>query len=484
VKLELAVSDVGITLETGQAAWETARDLLARTGLCVTHPRLRRDLAGKPGILFREDRALIAPELFAAHYPSPFTLRDRTAQAPPGPATPPAVAPDTARVNAGGFSMDVVDWRSGAVRPATVADLTESVRIVEAAGCGGPYCVTPQDAPPMLRDVVTYKCCFENGRAVRAAYYSNPRQSRFIERMCAVMGEPFDIILATVSPLKMSDMDLDNLYDSADRGKEYPVRIVGYGVPGIGSPAGLAAGAALVMAENYGAAILLSAVFPGRKVHASVSAGGATDFRHCCYALGAPHAFAYRVVNAHLGAALAGRDPRAGVRLKVANLHTGACLPDEQAAAEKMTAALLHALLGARQFECAGSLAIDDLFSLEQFILDREIAAHAVKTVLAGTPSALMADLGGFFEEMESVLAGGMFLSLPSTLKVMRAFYRPSPVFEHMKLRTWQGAGAPTLRQKAQEIIRRTLAESTFVLDADRKKALDAIYREAEKALT
>ena len=274
-----------------------------------------------------------------------------------------------------------------------------------------------------------------------------------------------------------------NLYDSAGRGRIYPVRIVGYGVPGVGSPAILAASAALVMAENCGAAIVLSAAFPEREIQAGVHAGGATDFRYCNYALGAPHTFAYRVMNAYLGAALWGRDPLDGVRMKVGMLHTGACLPDEQAAAEKMSAALLYALLGARHFECAGNLCVDDVYSLEQFVLDHEIVEHAAKTAEAGAPSALMADLGGFFEEIESALAGEMFLALPSTHKVMRAFYKPSTVFEHMKLRSWQGAGCQTLRQKVRERIRQKLSGFDFALDESTQKELDGIYAEAERAL-
>ena len=480
MKVSLSISDVGITLETGQQVWEAARELLRARGVVVTHPRLMGELKGRAGLTVDSERVRIAPELFESRYPSPMSKREQ-AESRPRKTKP---AEGRYRLGCGGYSMDVVDWRTGEPRPATAADLAEACRVVDARGSRGPYCVTPRDVAPMLQDVVTYKTCFENSTGgVRGSYYSSPRQSPFIEEMCAVMGEPFRLLLGVVSPLKMSNSDLDNIYASVDAGKRHPVQLVGYGVPGIGSPAGLAASAALVMAENYGAAILLSLVFPENGIRAAVSAGGPTDFRHCNYAYGAPHTLVYAVVNAHLNAALAGTDPTNGVAIPSVSLHTGACLPDEQAAAEKASEALLGALLGARTFGAAGNLCVDDVFSLEQFIIDGEIVEHAVNTVDCCAPSALMADMASFADEMNSVLAGEDFLALPSTLDVMRAFYKPSAVFEHMKLRAWQGAGGREVRQKARERIKQGLAESDFELDPAKRRELGRIYAAAEKGL-
>jgi trimethylamine:corrinoid methyltransferase-like protein len=94
-----------------------------------------------------------------------------------------------------------------------------------------------------------------------------------------------------------------------------------------------------------------------------------------------------------------------------------------------------------------------------------------------------MADMSGFLDEMESVMAGCDFLALPSTVEVMRAFYRPSAVFEHRKLRSWQGAGSRDLRRKARERIQDALARSDFELDRDRRRELDRIYAAAEREL-
>ena len=508
MKLELRISDVGITLETGQQIWEAARDLLRTEGVQVTHPRLMKDVAGRPGLTVAGDRVRIAPDLFEARYPSPRRKHAQRKTNSGGPATagatlpaspPAAAAPPAVKIGCGGYSMDVIDWRTGALRPATVADLAESCRVVEAAGSRGPYCVTPQDVAPLLQDVATFKTCFEHSRRnVRGAYYSSPRQAPFIEEMCGVMGEPFRLLLGVVSPLKLSNSDLDTIYTSVAAAKRHPIQLVGYGVPGIGSPAGLAASAALVMAENYGAALLVALAFPENDVSAGVSAGGPTDFRHCNYAHGAPHTFAYQVINAHLDAALSGIDPARGVGafdvslvdptdtvgITMVSLMTGACEPDEQAAAEKAGIATIGALLGARRFGSAGNLCVDDVFSLEQFMIDRELAEHAVKTVECCGPSAVMAQMGAFAEEMRSVMAGEDFLGLPSTMAVMRAFYRPGRMFEHMKLRAWQGGGCRAIRAKAREEIEHRLAASDFALDAEKKRALGRIYHAAEQALS
>ena len=172
MKISVQLSDTGITLDTAQRIWESARDVLRKHGVLVTHARLRRDLCGKPGLRMDGDRVLISGELFEQRYPSPRAIH-RGGQPPrtqPQPAGKQKTAPaDQVTVLSGGFSMSVVDWRTGALRPATVSDLAESIRVVEESGSRGPYCVTPQDVPPILQDVATYKTCFENGRRIRGA---------------------------------------------------------------------------------------------------------------------------------------------------------------------------------------------------------------------------------------------------------------------------------------------------------------------------
>lgn len=169
MKLSVQISDTGITLDTAQRIWESARDVLWKHGVAVKHARLRRDLCGKPGLRMDGDRIRISGELFEQHYPSP-RAKNRLSRWQPQPAGKAKTAPAyQATVLSGGFSMSVVDWRTGALRPATVDDLAESIRVVEESGSRGPYCMTPQDVPPILQDVATYKTCFENGRLAAAA---------------------------------------------------------------------------------------------------------------------------------------------------------------------------------------------------------------------------------------------------------------------------------------------------------------------------
>lgn len=65
----------------------------------------------------------------------------------------------------------------------------------------------------------------------------------------------------------------------------------------------------------------------------------------------------------------------------------------------------------------------------------------------------------------------------------MRAFYKPSTMFEHMKLPSWQKDGCVTVRQKARDRIKRALAQPHFELDSARTRDLNRIYAAAEKAL-
>lgn len=483
LKIETRITDAGVTLATGQHIWRLAGDLLRKYGIKVTHERFKRDLAGHRGLELAGDRVRITPDVFEEHYPSPETQHAQNQGKSAAGESGPDERPNAPRIYSGAYSMDVVDWRTGELRPTTSQDLIESVRVVEAFGNTGPYCCVPQEVPPKLRDVLTFKLCFEHGRKIRARHYSSPEQCRFIEKMYDVMGEELDIFLGVVSPLNMSNTDLDNIYQTIEAGRRYRICIIGYGVPGIASPAKLAATAALVMAENYGTAILLSLVFPENKINAGVDTGGPPDFRHCNLAFGASHTFLYNYMGAVIHRVINGLDPTDEPITPDAALMTGACLPDAQAAAEKSAIAMQCAMLGATTFSCAGSLCVDDVWSLEQFVIDREIATHAFNAVSCLDPSALLADLSGFSEEIEAIMKGVDFLSLPSTLDVMHTFYKPSLIFEHMKLHAWEGAGHNTIRQKARNKIEQKLAESHFELDVEKRRELNRIYALAEKAL-
>jgi trimethylamine:corrinoid methyltransferase-like protein len=492
MKMHLNISDVGVNTELCQKIWETAAHLLAEKGIEITFPRLADDLHKCSGISVLNGRAFIDKELFANFYPSPLTLmkqnkvtsQDFAADDPVKIAATLTKEAEPIKIVSGAYSMQVIDWRTGESRGATRADLRESIRVVEHFNNGGVYCVTPQDVPPVMQDIAIFHECFKSGRKVRGQYYSSNVQAPFIEKMCEIMNEEFNLILGVVSPLSMSGDNLQGIYDSIDRGKYHKVRLVGYGMPGIGSPAQLGASKALVMAENYGAEILLKSAIPCIEVLASAHAGHATDFINCCTALGAPQAYTYAQVNALLDAGMRGIDPKKEGIMPGGMLFTGSCQIDEQTAAEKSAQALLYALLGAKTFAGAGNLCVDDVFSLEQFIIDREIVFNALKTIECANASEQLAQLDNFVAEFDDILAGhDTFLSLLSTVDIMRAIFRPSHFFEHMKFRTWENHNMPNLRERAKKLIADALNENSYQLDQDRSEALAEIYRTAEKKL-
>lgn len=495
MRLNLSITDLGVTLERAGLIWAAGRDLLWKHGIEVEHDRLLADLAGQDGLVIDGHTVRIRPDFFEHHWADPLTLNERrragqhVEELIPRPCS-------KLTIDAGAWSLNVIDWRDGQRRPATVADLAESCRVVEAVGSSsyrpmedphhpGIYCLTPQDVPVMLRDIVTYKTCFENARTIRGARYSNPEQLPFIEQMCHLMGETLRLlVLVSGPPIRLSPVNVQNIYDSRRRGFCWPIWLIGYGVPGIGSPARLSASAAMVLAQHYGAAVLLRCAFPDRPVRAYANPGYAPDFQHCNYALGAPHTFVYDLVNLHLVNALAGVDPAEQAIAPVdMGLWTGACDVDAQAAAEKASLAMIGALLGVNHYSMAGALAVDDLFSLEQFMIDRQIVTHARDTVAAAGPSEVLASTDDLRDELASAFDGEEFLTLPSTLDVMRTLFRPGAMFEHRKLASWVTAGATSIREKAHRQIADALAASDFALDDERQDALNEIYRQARDAL-
>ena len=484
MKLKLDISDVGVTLELCQNIWETAAYLLAEKGIEILLPRLADDLCNSNGITLRDGRAFIDKELFASFYPSPLTLATQASEQ--AATTKRATTEDnTVKIIAGAYSMQIIDWQSGKLRNATCADLRESVRVVEHFDNAGVYCVTPQDVDPVMQDIAIFKECFEAGQKVRGVYYSSMEQAPFIESMYDIMDEEFNLVVGVVSPLSISLDNLKGVYDSFDRGRRHKVMLVGYGMPGVGSPAQLGASKALIMAENYGAEIILKSAIPQLEVMVSAHAGHATDFINCCTALGAPQSFTYTQVNNALNMGMRGIDPLKNKAPQTGLIFTGSYQIDAQAAAEKSSQAMLYAALGANSFSGAGNLCVDDVFSLEQFIIDREIVFNATKTVECANASEKLAQVGDFRAEFDDIMADrDIFLSLPSTFDIMRATFRPSDFFEHMKLSNWGNHSMPILRERAQKAISAALAENNYQLDKERSAALTEIFKAAKKKLT
>jgi trimethylamine:corrinoid methyltransferase-like protein len=174
-----------------------------------------------------------------------------------------------------------------------------------------------------------------------------------------------------------------------------------------------------------------------------------------------------------MSAHLAGRPARGAPFRSVAKQ------PNAQAALERAASALWQALLGARHFWAVGQLSVDEVFSPQQAVLDREILGY-VERVVQGLELGPEVDALALIREG---VAEGQFLSTDDTLSRYRGFYRFPDLFRHWGLQRWRAEGAPSILGEAWARAQAEIASSTYRLEEDRAREVERIAARARAYL-
>jgi trimethylamine--corrinoid protein Co-methyltransferase len=226
------------------------------------------------------------------------------------------------------------------------------------------------------------------------------------------------------------------------------------------------------IAESIGGFVLLKLIAPDKPVSFGVMAF-CLDMKYGSITYGSPEQnlcdWIQIPINAYYG--------RANVRTR--SIRTMAKRPGVQAAAEKGASAIAGALAGSRNFFGAGTLSVDEIFSPEQLIIDREIADYAHRVIQGFKFDEASLSL----EAIQECAGTGEFLSHDSTLHNYRDVYWMPRFFEHPMLQDWRVRGEKQVREEARQMVRQKLANYDFELSSEKKRALDTIYERAWKTL-
>jgi trimethylamine--corrinoid protein Co-methyltransferase len=134
---------------------------------------------------------------------------------------------------------------------------------------------------------------------------------------------------------------------------------------------------------------------------------------------------------------------------------TDAHSPDAQAGYEKVFTSLLHALVGLNFISGFGLIGTENTFSLEQLVIDNEIANYT-KRIVEGinvTEEKIAADL------IMKVGPGGSFLAEPHTLQHFREELWDATLSQrHSSHEDWELKGKKDMRQVAHEKVKQILA--------------------------
>lgn len=308
----------------------------------------------------------------------------------------------------------------------------------------------------------------------------SPEQAPFIvEALEAILGSTeavkqrkiYSVVYCTLPPLghegHMCDAYLELL--------AYDVPICIYPMPGSGStgPASLFSNIALSNAEALSALVLFQLAKPGAPLIFG-SAPGSTDFRTGNFLEGTPE----MVLQA--GAM--------GEMAKFYNLpnEQSGCLtdakqPGAQAVMEKMLTTLPLVLGGADLIQGPGALDTSNMMSLEQIIVDDEIArvCQRLRDGVDTSPEK------NYFEDIASVQPGGHFLGQRNTRSATRnrEFVTPELV-DRNPFDQWAALGKPDLYEKARNRVEEILSSPPKdLLPDDIIGKLEAIMRKAKDTL-
>ncbi len=459
----------GLAPEDIQKIHDQALGLIERVGLRVPHAPTLRLVAGQAGVAVQGDRARFRPELVQAalaaqRYPPLAELVDR----------------DFAMVS-GAYELNVIDLADGSLRPSTYQDLVDMTKLAHSYGMYGSAPVKPLDLPPLLQELALYKVSWEYsdrrpGGGPAAIFNANPvssvQSAEYVYEMAQAAGQALNIGLWIISPFTATAENLEVMY--AFRGRGLPYWVATMPVAGTTAPIFLPGAYVQSVAELLAGLALISLVAEGAPIYCSIIDSVRAypfDMRYAAFVYGSPEDLLATLIQVQL-------NRHYGIPLVAKSLLTTAKWPDAHAAAEKAAHPVAAALAGARIFTNAGLLAVDEIYSGEQVVIDHEIVQYA-RRVCQGFEVNDETLAVPAIEEV--ALGAGNFLEHPTTLAHHRqATWDPS-LFVHSTMRQWQEKGMPDIVRQARAIARQRIAQADYVLDAAARRELDRIFERARR---
>lgn len=453
----------GLTSDQIQSMHTSALQLVEQVGISVPHRGILALLSGQKGVSIHGEVVCFQPEVV-----------ERAMRL--------MCYPEWANqlqwgIISGAYEMNVLDGASGQLRPATTDDLRQATRLCESLGMLGSAPILPQDiASPELREIALYKISYENSARKSSDLFdanpkSSPETAEIVYEMAQAAGRYFSVGVMVISPLRMMESELEIIYRFLDR--KVPMMVTALPSAGATGPYPLVGAHVQSLAEVMAAMTTLTLVSRGAPVYASPIdsiRAHPFDMKQAAFVYGSPEDLLGTLIQSQL-------NRQYGIPVVAKSLLTNSPLPDEQAAAEKSAHTLAAALAGARIFTNAGVLAVDEIYSFEQALIDYEIVQYC-RRVCAGfefSPEAL-----GVEAVIETGI-GGNFLMHPTTLTRYKTGAWQPQLFDHTMLSQWQSRGSRSLMERAGELVRKRLAQPGFKLPAGEQHDLDRIWQSAVK---
>ena len=443
--------------------------VLSEVGIVLSHSEFKERLIDA-GATIKADRVLLPPEMVEkalADCGKKVTTRGRTGKEI-------VLGDGTLHWHNLGGARDIYDPRSGQTRHATIQDVRDSTRLLDAldqATTITPF-FTPQDVPGELMSLAMYRHALPHTtKPLQGPGVQTAQEVKYAVRLAEVIGPVDQILTMSVSPVSPLSFPTD-LVNSM-------LEIARYGIPfgplpcptaGTTAPFSLAGALTQQNAEVLASIVIMQLVNPGLSIiycgrlammepRTGISVWGGVE-------LGIASAATVQIAH------------RYGLPVNVYGLSTNAHTLDIQNGYERALNAILPALAGADELSGIGEMEAGVMGSYAQMVCDNDIAA-SVRRVLRGfsvNEDSLAVDVIG------KVINGSRnFIAERHSVNYLRSGeILFSKLGERRTFAEWDRSGRRDLAENAQAEAERILAEHQVPpLEAAQEKELEKIMQAA-----
>lgn len=460
----------GLSKEQLKSVRDQILMVLEKIGVEIDHDRILKYLGSRKGIVIAGRRVCFAPELVEEYLALIKRENEDYCFLRPGE--------KEWTIRPAYMCLNCYDAETGEIRRATREDLARAVKLCDALNLSGPSPICPQDFPEPLKQVGMLRICIENSRNIgRWTAVFNEKEARVVIEMSKAAGRPppYSGMQIPISPLRLNSEILDIVFRLKDSENYLAGIVVGGGaIPMMGATAPLSFPAACVQAaaEAIAAYMTVKLIDP-RMLANSTSTVFPFEMRNAIFVIGSPEAALARLISFQVAESIF------GFRMSGSLAAMGMQL-DPQSSVEKAGNVLAMALAGSRVFHDAGMTPQDELFSLEQVVVDHEIVAWA-RRVLEGFQ--WNGDANHTRDALKTGVLDQNYLMHEDTLAHRKVFWE-SELFKYLPLAKITGEKIKPIMARAREIAEREIKNHSFSLPLDAKREIEKIYASAVKELT
>jgi trimethylamine--corrinoid protein Co-methyltransferase len=370
----------------------------------------------------------------------------------------------------------IADSLTGERRNASMDDLINCVRVMNRMeGIDLPCAlVYPSEIPAQITQFIQAATLFRySEKPVMCPGVSTFGNARYIGELFKLFGYDCGAVcVSPESPLFWPKEITDSTRVFVELG--VPLNILAAPMAGMTAPVTTVGCVTMCHAEILAFAAFCNAVNPGTPVIYGARAFSA-NMRTGQIALGLPETGIASAMSAMLA-------EKCGMPSDVYGAGCTSCDMDEQAGYEKMMNGLLPALAGASMITGAGSLASVMCGSLEQLVVDDEIALM-IKKICSGYE--VDDDIIGFSAIESALETDGNFLAEEHTVEYLKKGAVFSPVIGFSgQLINWTGGGERSIKEKSYDKVREIISgKPRLIPDEARETEIRRLTAAAEREL-